>query len=517
MKKLNQFYLTLALILSVGLASCSSDSTFTPDSGSETAKTYVGLSISLPKDLHAATRADESTLPGNYNPNGTWDGRDVIKSITTYMVGETSVTKTEYKDQLSIDKTGRIWPVITAKSEVGEVKAFVVINSNSKLTSALDNSLGNPDKFINLLSKSVEALASDLASSNAGEDIIVMTNTVLPEATSIEANVNENAARNGKNKISVVVERITSRGIVTIGDKAKNQVIKVKDARGNDISNIQITKVEYGVGQSNNAVYPVKALDFITPNTNTSASVNWEGLKDKLDNSELKELFDPQIIGGKAEVLKALADEKSAKYVLPLVHKDYLKGNTTFFEVRAKFDVVKDEGLVVADPENNPYVSGQTVYLGMQDGKFYTDRYQALGMGVKVTPDQVAKGEYKQKVYTYRNSEMVYVMWLNPDNTPGSGSKATESPIVRNQVYHAHITGFKEIGVPYNPLNPEDPSIPIVPIDPTDPTKPIDPTEPTNPIDPTDPLENEDTYLSVEINVLKWGVHSYESELGNDY
>ena len=123
---------------------------------------------------------------------------------------------------------------------------------------------------------------------------------------------------------------------------------------------------------------------------------------------------------------------------------------------------------------------------------------------------------------------MKYVLWLNPNEIPGAAkAKATMSPTVRNQVYHAHITGFKQIGLPNNPLNPDDPNNPQV--DPKDPTKPMDPTNPDynpdipgnenpiNPIKPEDPLQTDDTYLSVQITVVPWGIHSYEINLGNDY
>jgi hypothetical protein len=52
--------------------------------------------------------------------------------------------------------------------------------------------------------------------------------------------------------------------------------------------------------------------------------------------------------------------------------------------------------------------------------------------------------------------------------------------------------------------------------DPSNPTAPGN-KNPINPIKPEDPLQTEDTYLSVEIKVLPWGIHSYEIELGNDY
>ena len=91
---------------------------------------------------------------------------------------------------------------------------------------------------------------------------------------------------------------------------------------------------------------------------------------------------------------------------------------------------------------------------------------------------------------------MKYVLWLNPG---ADKLKPTESPTVRNQIYHIHISSFKEIGLPENPIDPNDPD------------------DPDNPIDPEDPLVTEKTYLSVSIKVLNWNLHSYTVDLGNNY
>ncbi|MBR8774901.1 Minor fimbrium subunit Mfa1 [Porphyromonas levii] len=87
--------------------------------------------------------------------------------------------------------------------------------------------------------------------------------------------------------------------------------------------------------------------------------------------------------------------------------------------------------------------------------------------------------------------------------------------MVRNNIYHVHISGFKSIGVNWNPLvpnpKPEDPNNPNNP-DPN-PNKPgHDPKD--NPIKPEDPLSNDETYMSVEVTVLPWLVHSYSIQLG---
>jgi hypothetical protein len=202
----------------------------------------------------------------------------------------------------------------------------------------------------------------------------------------------------------------------------------------------------------------------------------------------------------------ALKGEGAAsKFVLPVTHADgnYRKGNTTYFEVTAIFtpNAVTDDGIAT-------YTDGDDVFLGMKDGLFYSARELAEAEGQKAT-------HYKGDGTT--GAIMKYVLWLNPDKVPGAaaGEKATMSPTVRNQVYHAHITGFKQIGLPNNPLNPTDPNNPD-PDNPTDPTIPGN-FNPINPIKPTDPLQTEDTYLSVQITVLPWGIHSYEINLGNDY
>ncbi|HJD92262.1 Mfa1 family fimbria major subunit, partial [Bacteroides coprosuis] len=188
-----------------------------------------------------------------------------------------------------------------------------------------------------------------------------------------------------------------------------------------------------------------------------------------------------------------LVKEAVSKFVLPVTHgeADYRKGNTTYFEVRAKFKPTS----VLADTEK-VYTEGSDLFLGMTDGKFYADETAAI--------DAVRGG---QKVRAYRKGVMKYVLWLNPNAVSGGEADQTKtktSPTVRNQVYHVHITGFNEIGLPYNPLDPNEPTKPGT-------------EDPGNPIDPTDPLELDKTYLSVKISVLDWGLNSYDMDLGNDY
>ena len=508
--------------IAIGMVACSNDDVpQTPESLRGT--TYASIAVKLPNG--PSTRAALTE---------TWKGLDSINTITVFLVNETlgtidhSTFGTSQFD--AIDADGVLKPNLAVKATPGEkVKAYVVLNGNSDVLTTLTGT--TPGAFAGVYATAVAKNASDLAKNEAGKDVIMMTNTVLPTAITIEANVNEATAKAGtKNSVKVEVERVVSRAIVTAKADAKVAEIKVQNAQGTDASTITIKDLKYVVGQSNNEFFLTKKTDWTTPATVydhvPSATTTWDptifdnniGLADR---SEVLVATNGTELAGFQDQL--VAEKEDSKFVLPVTHLDdnYRKGNTTFFEVIAIFtpDVVTGAG----------YTVGDDVFLGMNDGKFYSTRALAEASGQKAT-------HYKGDGTT--GAIMKYVLWLNPNVIPGTGgstSKAKMSPTVRNQVYHAHIKGFKSIGVPNNPINPDDPNNPQpkdpgdAGYDPADPWKPKDPGDtgydpnipgnenPKNPIDPEDPLETEDTYLSVEITVLPWGIHSYEINLGNDY
>nr|WP_293427984.1 Mfa1 family fimbria major subunit [Prevotella sp.] len=177
----------------------------------------------------------------------------------------------------------------------------------------------------------------------------------------------------------------------------------------------------------------------------------------------------------------------------------YRKGNTPYVLIRAKFTpaAFADGGTPNADG---------TFYLGA-NGKYYTSSKNAV--------DPTKGGVAGQTVAKYVDGKVLYYAWVNPDNV----TTPYNSPVLRNNIYHIHITGFKTIGTNWNPLYPEDPnsSNPTNP-DPKpandDPNDPNNPGEPTNPIDPTDPLTTPETWMSVDVTVLPWNVHSYGISLG---
>ncbi len=141
------------------------------------------------------------------------------------------------------------------------------------------------------------------------------------------------------------------------------------------------------------------------------------------------------------------------------------------------------------------YTPGADFFVGA-NGKFYTTAANAI--------DPAKGGVTGQSVAKYVKGKVLYYAWVNPDAVPAWYN----SPVIRNNVYHIHITGFKNLGTNWNPLYPENP-------DTTNPSNP-DPkpsvpgvTEPENPIVPTDPLTTSETWMSVDVKVLPWKLHSY--------
>lgn len=492
MKKVTNFLLIAAIFL--GFAACNKEEVPAPRAGG---KTYVGVNLAFPGTK--STRA----LPEDYNKKDTWQGRDEIKKITVYVVNESmgTVNYTDFGTASfeGIDANGFLKPTLAVQATAGHnVKVYAVVNDMNDKTAALKNT-ATADFDRTFKELEITAVAAEVATCDGGtkKETVMMTNKDDAVSMSIEDGVSQSDAINGvKNRANVEVSRVASRGIVTIGTSVMSEVIKVKNANGEETASITLKEVTYAVGQSNKKFYNMHRSDWKTPENAysfvPSASTPWlnNTLFDYADLVSHKALqsiaYDP---GDMTTVKTALAAEDFSKFVLPVTHADnsYRKGNTTYFEIRCTFVPDKVDGVAPgADPS--------TVYLGMQDGKFYSSREKA---------QQAVAG---QKAMQFKNGVMKYVLWLNPNKPYNqTAEKITMSPTVRNQVYHAHISGFKEIGVPNNPLHPDDPD------------DPNDPENPDNPIDPDDPLQTDKTYMSVSITVVPWTIHSYGVNIGNEY
>lgn len=222
-----------------------------------------------------------------------------------------------------------------------------------------------------------------------------------------------------------------------------------------------------------------------------------------------------------ADVLASLGLDNAAvdgKFLLPTTHAyatksdsaEYKKGNTAYVLVRTTF-----KPATFADG-GSPAVDG-TFYYGGLDHLFYTSAQAAWDAG------NTAMSKYDE-------GKTLYYAWINPDQLL---TDWINSPVLRNNIYHVHITGFKNLGLNWNPLYPENPDDANDPLNPNpgNPTNPdtkvdltgevkddggndVDPDDPVDPVDPEEPLTPTETFMSVDVTVLPWQVHSYSVDLG---
>lgn len=493
--------LLAAAALLLGLASCKSDR---QDAALQNGNcdTYVGVSVRFPAP---ETRA----LPGDYNEKGEWQGRDKIEKIKVYVAttsnGTTSISSDQFTEaNFGGINNGILAPNLAVEAKSGDkVKVYVVINDvNDKVTSILDQKAADAATFDAEFQKAVATVAAiaDVAKYDTDKDIVLMTNETAPEDVTIAPNISKEDAIGGKaNRVEVRVSRVASRAIVTVDDQVE-KTIEIKrsftDAQGttteSTTATVTVKDIAYQVTGSalqfnvleDRTDWKVAApvYDFV-PTSSTWADLVTEGATKMLYSDA--EGYKAAIVKADnelANVKAALGEEKFSKFVLPVTHADgkYMKGNTTMFEIKATFTVDKIDGAAPAGAD------AQTVYLGLSDGKFYSTKEKAEAMDVTVTGTDYQK---KQSAKEYKNGEMYYYIWLNPDVPYEDLTKTiSKSPTVRNQVYHAHITGFGEMGV-------------------------ADKDE----IKPDDPLETKKTHLSVQLRVLPWTIHSYTVNLINRY
>ena len=487
--------------LLLGLASCKSDR---QDAALQNGQcdTYVGVSVRFPAP---ETRA----LPDDHNKLGEWQGRDKIEKIKVYVAttsnGATTISSNEFTEAaFNGINTGILAPNLAVEAKSGDkVKVYVVINDvNSKVTSILDQKAADAATFDEEFKKAVATVAAiaDVAKYDAEKDIVLMTNEKAPEDVTIAPNISKEDAIGGKaNRVEVRVSRVASRAIATVDDQVK-KTIEIKrsftDAKGatteSTTATVTAKDIMYLVTGS---ALKFKVLedrtDWKVANdvySFTPTSKNWTALATEATG---KMLF-ADAEGYKAAIVKAdntldnvkaaLGEEKFSKFVLPVTHAkgNYKKGNTTMFEIKATFTVDKIDGAPADE-------TVKTVYLGLSDGKFYSTLEKAEAMDANLAAGTTH--EKKQSAKEYKNGEMYYYIWLNPDVPYNDLSKTiSESPTVRNQIYHAHITGFGEMGV-------------------------ADKEE----IVPDTPLETKKTHPPVQLRVLPWTIHSYKVDLINRY
>lgn len=461
----------LTFITGAGLIACSDTNEVETGEIEEGLTTYMTLSVQLPGV--PSSRA----LPEDYNPDGEYQGNDGIETLDVYIVnGDGSITPHRFAgDGLSATQT-LVTPSQPFRTTSGTKTVYVVINSPTPLPLPLTTDTA-------LIS--VDGLAELVTVDGTTYDVITMIGkssnvTILPDVT-------QQAVVGGENHITVDVTRMASRAIIT--STASSTIV---DDNGTTIGTI--SDITYSIAQGTNQIYFLPRTDYVTWGSDFVPETDTEYIDEAPLYYVYSDLSTPAAV---PELPAASEGYKSlpGKFLFENTHTagtirttDYRKGNTAYALIRAIFT-----------PEQSAIVDGATLtngtfYVGQSDGLIYSSR-QAAQEAVQ-----------NQRVALYENGKVLYYAWLNPDDI----SAPLNSPVVRNNIYHVNITGFSRIGYNWNPLYPEDPDT----TNPQNPDpKPSNPDEPDAPVDPTDPLTPEQTYMTVEVNVLNWLVHSYDIQL----
>lgn len=566
--KLNKMFLVGAL-LSLGFASCSKEGNG-PDPDNA-AKSYMSMTLSMPMGSARAGDGQDQPNP-DYHYVGEWAGKDKIEKVSIYMVPQGGPGLVESAEDLDFgtyydaptQEAGSNNVILKPKkgikvnSAVGKtVKVYVVLNDIAGKAKALLANVNATDfeaKFKEVIELSTQAqalgtvadgpnpatAAGKIAKKNGVDNETIMMTCFEPSgALTIEAAVSEADAIAGvKNQAKVKVERSVARAMVST--KAESYEIKATTQIGSIAAGqvlATVSDIRWVVAQGERKQYLSKkrgtvpentwvtpGSDYVSTNANFQAQAtmyyDYTGLWD--DHNA-----DPTMVSGTKvptlanyqlqDVTDELAQRLSGKFLLPNTHKSgidaatshYKRGNTAYVLVRAKFTPKKeafiDKGKNYTDGTPVPeYTDGDDFFVG-ENGQFY--------VSMKSVTDPKVGGVAGMKAHKYVKGKVLYYAWLNPSTT--SPDSWWNSPVVRNNIYHIHIKSIKKLGFNWNPLvpNPQNPNDPNGPINPNNPDP--NPDEPGTPIptDPEQPLPDQDTFMSVEVTVLPWKVHSYEVDL----
>lgn len=555
MKKV-KFFVVAALSLGM-LSACSNDDQMNGGNASNLdGDTY--MSVTLTMSQGALTRADNQNQDNpEYNYVGKWAGQDDIKTVEVYVFndggvlegGVTTFNAPDFTVAAGPDNKVNITPKKGIKVNPGQKTVYVVVNPTAESTAYLAAATGSLTAFktayegimntivadpspANATSPLVSTVADKIAKVETNKDVILMTIAKTAGTVDVQKNVKEAETitdSSPKNRAKVEVKRAVARVMVTTreatyevkGDDATTPAVKETDFVIGTL-----TDIKYVVAQGEKSLYFQQKinggndnLSIETPNSAyvTNGDFNAQA-PDKYDYSGLwrgyntdvtqisgtpvptKTLYDANPNTTLGNISADLVDQLKGEFILPNTHTwgatqdatHYRKGNTAYVLVRAKFKPAK---VVMADGSINTSYPDNTDFVLGKNGMFYENK--------TVARDPAHMGVAGQSCNTYLKGKMLYYAWVNPDKVPGW----INSPVIRNNIYHIEITGFKTIGVNWNPLVPDDPDTPNPDPDP----EPDDP-DPDQP-DPDDPLTPSETWMSVETAILPWDVHSYGVEL----
>ena len=118
-------------------------------------------------------------------------------------------------------------------------------------------------------------------------------------------------------------------------------------------------------------------------------------------------------------------------------------------------------------------------------------RYRGVNIDGKI-------GDYMQNTRLL----MVYYAWVNPNTT--NNRTWYSSPVLRNNIYHMHITGFSKMGLSGIPFVKRPTDLRFTYLHNLDPDEKVPSTKEYLPI--------ESPYMGVQVNNVGWGIHSFKKQ-----
>ncbi len=521
-KKLTQALLALTLV--GGMTACDK-SMKGVDEGttSATGDTYMSVTFSTtnPNSTRAAVKEDE-----NFNSVGEYIGRDKLANVNVYVINlpeetvemkqfdNAEVTANPDNNADTNDFRTEAWPTTAGNKIVyvyANIKGTDIEKTLNAATSKTAFEAANKQAFALTENGAVKEAYAKFDGTN---DIIAMNSTKGVDLT-VEPGVKEGVAKAGtKNCAKVSVRRLVAQAAVT----ASADKFEIKE--GADVL-VTFDKLQWDVMQFEQTTFlapqPVKAdaepaqnpmltqfckspsFDFITTDANyttdAGAKYAYRAFTGEPVATFTRSTNTDAVEKNKEDVANIV--KNPMKFITETTHQfgdkleadggtapftGYRKGNTTYVIIAAQ---ITPQGKALA--EGQTYTAGNDLFYGVQDKKFYADEATAQANNAP----SVAFTDGRDNVIKYAKGICYYVAWLNPDAI----TDPVKSPVLRNNIYHVNITGMKKLGYSGNPFDPTNKT----PKDPDDKTP--DPKETLYPID---------TYMSVEINVVNWGVHSYD-------
>ena len=518
---MNRTVRTLLGLLTIGLVALTSCKKDEKEPQKNEGTTYVSVAINLQSSLRAGT----GTTDDEFNLKGTWNGKDAIETVAVYVVGDGSVsygqyTMADFKIVKAADDTNiTIKPKNAILTKPGSKKIYALINAPAEITKMLEMSM--PAHFNKAYAKAVENMTTAQVARANGEkeDVIMMSNADECKIDVEDGVSKEEAIQGTKNRAKVNVKRVVARVILTT--TKDTYPIELED--GTMLGTI--SNITYAVAQGEKAFYISQQKNkeglIVTPGyyflpavdaTNPSKLTNYEEQAKIYDYSDLHTTVNKPRTALVATDLKSALEIgkkslESSAFIFEASHKfgdegetvanytgDFRRGNTPYVLVRTKF--TPNDNAFYNDYQKGLFKKGDGTFYRGEDGLFYARNKPFNGKNTKaIVPNQ--------KYTEYKAGKVLYHVFVNPDEV----YKTLNAPAYRNNIYHIGVSGFKTLGLNWNPLYPEDPD------NPKDNPDPKPKGEPEPPYVPGDFNTPKETYLSVEINVIPWNVHSFEIQL----